>query len=394
VADDRLAMPATQPLIEVHDLVKHFPVKRGLLGGLSGGPEVVHAVNRVSFTVRQGEVLGLAGESGCGKTTTAKLLLKLFEPTSGTIRVAGQDLAGLRGSVLKAFRRRTQLMFQNPYEAFSPRFTILRAVAEPLIIHGVSDPGERVERVRRALDDVHLRPAESFFAKHPHQLSGGQLQRVALARALVLEPDILVADEPVSMLDVSVRAGILNTMKELSRRRNLTTIYISHDLSLIQYLCDTTAIMYLGRIVEIGPTAQIIGNPQHPYTQALVSAIPIPEPGRPPVVIPIRGGIPSAINLPTGCAFHPRCPYAMEICSMEVPPSVSVEGRSVSCWLHGGENPHPNPLPSSREREPVRVVRFHSATPLDGNTPSPGSTGEGWGEGVRQAPVRSLPETH
>jgi oligopeptide/dipeptide ABC transporter ATP-binding protein len=334
VADARLAMD--EPLIEVQDLVKHFPVKRGFIGGLTGAQDAVHAVNGVSFDVRRGEVLGLAGESGCGKTTTAKLLLKLFEPTSGTIRVAGQEIAGLRGSALKAFRRRTQLMFQNPYEAFSPRFTILRAVSEPLIIHGVSDPAERVERVRRALDDVHLRPAESFFGKHPHQLSGGQLQRVALARALVLEPEILVADEPVSMLDVSVRAGILNTMKELSRKRNLTTIYISHDLSLIQYLCATTAIMYLGRIVEIGPTARIIGAPQHPYTQALVSAIPIPVPGRPPAVIPIKGGIPSAIDLPSGCPFHPRCPYAMEICSVEMPPQVAAEGRMVRCFLHGG----------------------------------------------------------
>ena len=227
-------------------------------------------------------------------------------------------------------------MFQNPYEAFSPRFTILRAVAEPLIIHGVGDPASGSSGCAARLTMSTFARPSPFSPSIPHQLSGGQLQRVALARALVLEPDFLVADEPVSMLDVSVRAGILNTMKELSRKRNLTTIYISHDLSLIQYLCDTTAIMYLGRIVEIGPTAQVIGAPQHPYTQALVSAIPIPEPGRPPAVIPIRGGIPSAINLPSGCPFHPRCPYAMEICPIRMPPPVLAEGRLVSCYLHGG----------------------------------------------------------
>ena len=324
------------PLIEVRDLVKHFPLGRGLLTSLVGGANAVRAVNGITFDVRRGEILGIAGESGCGKSTAAKLLLKLFEPTSGSIRVDGQDLASLRGAELKAFRRRAQLMFQNPYESFSPRFTILRAVSEPLIIHGMGNAAERPERVRQALSDVHLRPAEAFFHKYPHQLSGGQLQRVVLARALVLEPDFLVADEPVSMLDVSVRAGILNTMKELSRKRNLTTIYISHDLSLIQYLCDTTAVMYLGRIVEMGPTARVIREPKHPYTQALVSAIPIPQPGRPPATIPIRGGIPSAIDLPSGCPFNPRCPYVMDVCPTRMPPPVTVDGRVVRCYLHGG----------------------------------------------------------
>ncbi|MDP9358605.1 MAG: ABC transporter ATP-binding protein [Chloroflexota bacterium] len=336
MADAGVTANAQTPLIEVQDLVKHFPVGRGLLAGLAGGKDAVRAVNGVSFQVRRGEILGIAGESGCGKTTTAKMLLKLFEPSSGSIRVDGQDLSTLRGADLKAFRRRAQLMFQNPYESFSPRFTILRSVSEPLIIHGIGNAAERVERVRQALADVHLRPADSFFNKYPHQLSGGQLQRVVLARALVLEPDFLVADEPVSMLDVSVRAGILNTMKELSRKRNLTTIYISHDLSLIQYLCDTTAIMYLGRIAEMGPTARVIRDPQHPYTQALVSAIPIPEPGRPPATIPIRGGIPSAIELPSGCPFHTRCPYVMDVCPTVMPPPVSVGGSIVRCYLHGG----------------------------------------------------------
>jgi oligopeptide/dipeptide ABC transporter ATP-binding protein len=325
-----------QPLIQVRDLVKHFPLGGGLLGGLAGHRDAVRAVNGVSFEINRGEIVGIAGESGCGKTTTAKLLLKLYEPTSGSILFDGQDLTALKGDSLKAFRRRAQLMFQNPYESFSPRFTILRAVSEPLIIHGIANAAERAERVRQALEDVHLRPAESFFQKYPHQLSGGQLQRVVLARALVLEPDFLVADEPVSMLDVSVRAGILNTMRELSKRRNLTVVYISHDLSLIQYLCDTTAIMYLGRIVEMGPTRRVIGQPQHPYTRALIATIPIPEPDRPEKTIPIKGGIPSAIDLPSGCPFHPRCPSVMDVCPTRMPPPVEVGGVSVRCFLHGG----------------------------------------------------------
>jgi oligopeptide/dipeptide ABC transporter ATP-binding protein len=256
----------------------------------------------------------------------------------------------MRGKELKEFRRRTQLMFQNPYESFSPRFTIQRSLLEPLIIHGLGNRQEQLARVRRALDDVHLRPADSFLNKFPYQLSGGQLQRAVLARALVLDPEVLVADEPVSMLDVSVRAGILNTMRELSRQRNLTTIYISHDLSLIRYLCDTTAIMYLGQIVEIGPTAEIIDNPKHPYTQALIASIPVPVPHQPEKTVPIRGGIPSAVNLPTGCPFHPRCPYVMDICPTAMPGPITVAGRAVRCYLHDSPPEEPAVTPAGQKQ--------------------------------------------
>jgi oligopeptide/dipeptide ABC transporter ATP-binding protein len=321
----------------MRDLIKHFTVGRGFVSSLTGNQTTIKAVNGVSLTVNHGESVGLVGESGCGKTTTGKLLVKLLEPTSGAISFGGQNLSSLDGAQLKTFRRRAQIMFQNPYESFSPRFTIFRAVAEPLLIHGVGDRPERTERVAKALHDVHLRPPSTFFQKYPHELSGGQLQRVAFARALVLEPEFLVADEPVSMLDVSVRAGILNTMREQSRRNRLTTVYISHDLSLIQYLCDRTAIMYLGQIVESGPTVEVIARPRHPYTRALISAIPIPEPARQRTPVPIHGGIPTSSTLPAGCPFHPRCPYVMDVCRQHVPPPIDVgEGHFARCFLHGG----------------------------------------------------------
>lgn len=323
-------------LLEVTNLRKEYPLRSGVLGAMVGSRRVVHAVNGVSFALEEGGSLGLAGESGCGKTTTAKLILKLLRPSGGSIRFAGRDVADLAGLDLLAYRRQAQFVFQNPYEALNPRFTILRSLLEPLIIHNIGRSlAERVERVDMALDRVHLTPSETFFPKYPHQLSGGQLQRVVIARALLVGPLLLVADEPVSMLDVSIRAGVLNLMRELSRERKLTTIYISHDLALIRYMCSVTAVMYLGTICEIGPTAEVIEHPRHPYTQALVSAVPDPDPAQPRRPVEIADTVPTPFQLPVGCPFADRCPQVMDICRRVRPALLPVDaGVHVACHLY------------------------------------------------------------
>jgi oligopeptide/dipeptide ABC transporter ATP-binding protein len=322
-----------EPLIAVNDLAKHFPTGRTLRQALRGERPAVRAVDGVSFAIGEGESIGLLGESGCGKTTIGRLILKLETPTAGDIRLSGASIAHLSKAEMKAFRKQAQLVFQNPFDALNPRMTIGRIIGEPLLNAGVPK-AEFADRIAAVLRQVRLTGIADILAKYPHQLSGGQLQRVVLARALILGPRFIVADEPVSMLDVSVRAGILNLMREIQEESGISAIYISHDLALVRYVAPRTLVMYLGVIVEDGPTGEVVSRPLHPYTKALIAAVPVPRVDQPREALPIHGNVPDARFPPSGCRFHDRCPYAEARCKAEVPALREVApGRRVACHL-------------------------------------------------------------
>lgn len=312
----------SEPLVEIKDLVKGFPVKGGVLHRRVG---TVNAVAGVDLTIDRGETVGLVGESGCGKTTLGRLLVRLIEPTSGTIKFDGTDITNLNGKALKPFRRRMQIIFQDPYSSLDPRAQVGDSIAAGLRIHGVGDKDERHERVQRMLELVGIR--SSHTGRYPHEFSGGQRQRIGIARALILEPDLVVADEPVSALDVSVQAQVLNLLKELQGELNLTLLFIAHNLAVVEHISDRVGVMYLGRIVELTDQESLYRVPTHPYTQALLSAIPIPDPGRARERIVLQGDVPSPLDPPSGCTFHPRCPVAIEgKCSIEAPEQRQVPG--------------------------------------------------------------------
>ncbi len=322
-------------LVDVRDLSKLFPIGQGVF---KKADSFVHAVSHLNLQIRRGESVGLVGESGCGKTTTGKLLTRLLDPSEGNIFLNTEegpvDIAGLRGKDMKTFRRRVQMIFQDPYESMNPRLTIYDTVAEPLNVQGVGSIAEREARVAELLETVGLAPASSFLFRYPHELSGGQRQRVAIARALVINPDFVVADEPTSMLDVSVRTGVMHLMQDLAEKFGVTYLYITHDLAVARYMCDRIAVMYLGKIVEIGDTEEVLHNPQHPYTKALLSAVPVPDPTYKREPITIKGGISRPIDPLPRCRFYDRCPLADKVCDGNDHPPLEDrgDGHYVACY--------------------------------------------------------------
>jgi oligopeptide transport system ATP-binding protein len=323
-------MSDAAPLLEVHDLKMHFPITEGLLGRKVGA---VKAVDGISFTVRRGEILGLVGESGCGKTTTGRCVLRLEKPSGGRIVYDGVDITGMDADAMRPLRQKIQVIFQDPYSSLNPRMKIAEIISEPMHVHGIiPDAAKRDARVRELLSICGLNP--NFADRYPHEMSGGQRQRVGIARALAMNPEFIVCDEPVSALDVSIQAQVVNLLEDLREKFGLTYLFIAHDLSVVRHLCQRVAVMYLGHIVEMADSDELFDHPQHPYTKALLAAVPIPDPavemGR--EFRPVKGEVPSPINPPSGCVFHPRCPIATERCAREKPAPREIRpGHVVAC---------------------------------------------------------------
>ena len=379
LATETAAEKATGTLIEVRDLEVHFALHgtfRSRLTGHGGGS--VKAVDGVSFDLREGEVLGLVGESGSGKTTLGRALLGLVRPTGGSVKLRGRELAGLPEKELRPLRRHLQMVFQDPHASLNPAMNLETAIAHPLQIHGMTNSAaETRAKVRETLDLVGLSPADDFAARFPADLSGGQKQRAAIARSIIVGPELLVADEPVSMLDMSVRAKILDLMIDLKKRLGLTYVYVTHDLATAKFFCDRVAIMYLGRIVEVGPVEAIFADPKHPYTQALVRAIPEPDPDKAlPRDLP-RGEIPDAASPPLGCSFHPRCPLAFEPCGWEGRDlRVLLEER----WLAAGEEAYAAERPLLGELDALIEGEQDAAVVPAGSGTDPGAAARAAGE--------------
>jgi oligopeptide transport system ATP-binding protein len=348
-------------LIEVEGLSKHFPITRGMIFAREVG--AVRAVDGVDFAIRRGETLGLVGESGCGKSTTGRMLIRLIEPTCGTIRFEGQTLQGLDAHRMRALRREMQIIFQDPFGSLNPRMAVQDIIAEPLVVHRWRTRAEQRRRVRELLEVVGL--ASYHAERFPHEFSGGQRQRIGIARALALSPKFIICDEPVSALDVSIQAQIINLMQDLQAELGLTYLFISHDLGVVKHISDRVAVMYLGKIVEIADKKRLYANPRHPYTQGLMASIPVPRPGRRRERMVVRGDVPSPSDPPPGCRFHTRCPHVMEVCRRLEPRLLRVEpGHAVACHLV-------NPPDESGRAHRESALRQRPA-----HRPAPPSSGE------------------